>query len=275
MNIVFQRSLCVSRQIRRVPPGTRKTQSTRIAYLLRCRTSHVHLRKNRRVGGIGLAFGCAVYAVRSRVVCSMAMDGIVGSCACLCFAFAFVPILSPATNERVQKPTDELDDIKWSVATIVSFLPYFNWTSWLLVAFDSEFPLAYYLLSALYLAPSIESGFQMDSFTVFMIVLGVLHIQVERIAQTEPEFLSTMKNDDSVDSINPLGLVISLFQQFKKQSPLKVSSKKKLPSGSGKTSISELVDKELNKSRKELEDAKELAQLEKQFWDDEFDNRGE
>lgn len=77
--------------------------------------------------------------------------------------------------------------------------------------------------------------------------------------------------------MNPLSvlssLVNSISESFKKQSPGKVESKKTLPNGSRRSSISELVDKELTKTRKELEDAKELAKLEKQYWDNEFDNR--
>lgn len=67
------------------------------------------------------------YITPTREVFSMSLDTFIGGFAALSLAVGVLPLLNP-NAKAVKKETDELDDIKWSVATVVSFLPYFNWT---------------------------------------------------------------------------------------------------------------------------------------------------
>lgn len=92
--------------------------------VLRTKWSRRDLRTRRRAVGLELFIG---YVSPAREVFSMSLDTFLGGFAALSLAFGILPLLSP-NAKTVKKETDELDDIKWSVATVVSFLPYFNWT---------------------------------------------------------------------------------------------------------------------------------------------------
>eukprot|EP00884_Botryococcus_braunii_P018998 jgi/Botrbrau1/5782/Bobra.0155s0005.1 len=70
--------------------------------------------------------------------------------------------------------------------TVISFFPVFNWLAWVFAAFDDPARASlYYTYTALYLLPLLRNGFQIDSPTIAWLVLGILHVQVERIARTE------------------------------------------------------------------------------------------
>lgn len=71
-----------------------------------------------------------------------AINSLVGGSAVICFALAFVPLLTYEEGKSVDlmaltisrpdgrgvREEDDLETIKWSVASIVSFFPYLNWT---------------------------------------------------------------------------------------------------------------------------------------------------
>lgn len=51
---------------------------------------------------------------------------------------------------------------------------------------DEESRYFYWLLSILYALPYITEGFSLDGFEIFCLLFGVAHMQIERIAATEP-----------------------------------------------------------------------------------------
>ncbi|EFJ45407.1 hypothetical protein VOLCADRAFT_121169 [Volvox carteri f. nagariensis] len=94
---------------------------------------------------------------------------------------------------------DEDDNFVWGLMGFISFLPLFNWLAWVLAAISDEDRAALYgVYAALYGSPLLLRGLDwQDPWMVFMLVLCVVHVQAERIAQTEPEALR---------SIRPVGL---------------------------------------------------------------------
>ena len=88
-------------------------------------------------------------------------------------------------------PEDTFEtSVRWSVMTVLSFFPYFNFASWAFAAIDAGGLMAvnsdrdtndqsyFWLLSILYFVPYIVDGFQLDTFTLFTIALGALHVCV-------------------------------------------------------------------------------------------------
>ena len=93
---------------------------------------------------------------------------------------------------------DEFEDsVRWSVMTILSLFPYFNFVSWAFAAIDvvaavglgaeadseadseaREEATYFWLLSALYFTPYLIDGFQLDSFTLLTIAIGAAHVYV-------------------------------------------------------------------------------------------------
>lgn len=61
-----------------------------------------------------------------------------------------------------------------------------------LAAGEDRDPRAYYALAALYALPLARSGLEVDGFALALLVLGALHLQAERIAQTEPEAMAEL-----------------------------------------------------------------------------------
>lgn len=87
------------------------------------------------------------------------------------------------------------------------------------------------------------------------------------MAQTEPAILGSVVEDRSQFS-SPLK---SVSQAIGRQLPM-IVSKSRLFAGREKGStISELVDRELTKKERDLEEAEELARLEQKFWDERFE----
>ncbi|KAK9828117.1 hypothetical protein WJX81_006542 [Elliptochloris bilobata] len=80
----------------------------------------------------------------------------------------------------------EGEEVKWGVMTVISFIPLFNWLAWVFAAFDDpQRARLYYLFAAVYAVPSLRNGFTLDSFSIACLLLGIVHVQVERVAQTE------------------------------------------------------------------------------------------
>eukprot|EP00798_Chlamydomonas_sp_ICE-L_P023029 gene23029-30222_t len=96
------------------------------------------------------------------------------------------------------------DGFEWGLAGVVSCIPIFGFVAWVLPAITAgpsnpsstsataPSPASlYYAYSALYALPVLRSGFDFDSYSFLMLVLCVAH--VERIVNTEPELLDTLK----------------------------------------------------------------------------------
>lgn len=79
------------------------------------------------------------------------------------------------------------DNVRWSVMSVTSCLPYLNYLGWVFGAlYEEEGPTLYWVLSFLYFLPYVMDGFRLDGFTILTLCMGVVHMQIERIAQTEP-----------------------------------------------------------------------------------------
>mmetsp|Transcript_36413 Transcript_36413/g.81030 ORF Transcript_36413/g.81030 Transcript_36413/m.81030 type:complete len:312 (-) Transcript_36413:698-1633(-) len=101
----------------------------------------------------------------------------------------------------VKAPIEE--NFEWAVAGVVSCIPLFNWLTWVLPALQDDSRAAlYYSYAALYIVPLLRSGFDFDTHTLLMLFLCAVHVQMERIARTEPEVLQSMR---------PLALVSGLL----------------------------------------------------------------
>ncbi|BDA48034.1 hypothetical protein COCOBI_11-2910 [Coccomyxa sp. Obi] len=109
-----------------------------------------------------------------------------------------LPLLTGAakTSTGPTVDTDEEDGIKWGVMTIISCFPLLNWLAWVFAAFDDEerAPI-YYTNAFVYLLPWLSRGFELDRFSIACLLVGIAHVQVERIAQTEPEIVQLPSPD--------------------------------------------------------------------------------
>lgn len=80
---------------------------------------------------------------------------------------------------------------------LVSCVPAFNWTAWLLPTIPAmeqtkQQVVKFALLSALYALPLIVSGLNLDSFSASMFMISLVHMQIERLVATEPETLDDL-----------------------------------------------------------------------------------
>ncbi|KAL4433056.1 hypothetical protein ABPG77_006483 [Micractinium sp. CCAP 211/92] len=111
----------------------------------------------------------------------------------LALGFSALPILTGDSLERNEQrflqPTDEdsAENIRWSVMGVLSVLPFINPMAWVFAALDDDdASTLYYSLAFIYALPYFASGFELDGFAIFSVLLCILHVQLERIAQTEP-----------------------------------------------------------------------------------------
>lgn len=82
---------------------------------------------------------------------------------------------------------EDTDSIKWSVMGVLSFLPFLHPLAWIFAALDDEdSSTVYYSFAFLYALPYIANGLQFDSPAALAMIVGIAHVQLERIAQTEP-----------------------------------------------------------------------------------------
>jgi len=51
---------------------------------------------------------------------------------------------------------------------------------------DEDSSLLYWALAFVYTLPYIRSGLDLDGYAIAMLILGAVHMQIERVAQTEP-----------------------------------------------------------------------------------------
>ena len=51
---------------------------------------------------------------------------------------------------------------------------------------DDEYSTVYWTFAFLYSLPYLSNGFQVDEFAMLMLLVSVIHMQIERVAQTEP-----------------------------------------------------------------------------------------
>lgn len=69
----------------------------------------------------------------------------------------------------------------WSLTGFVSFIPFLNWTAWILPALEGTSPALFYGLAALYLLPLLHAGVgNFDSTAVFAVVLWRARLAMRR-----------------------------------------------------------------------------------------------
>lgn len=108
-------------------------------------------------------------------------------------SLSLLPILTGDSKERNQRrflqpnAEESAENIKWGVMTTLSLFPFLNPLSWVFGALDDEdSALLYWTFAAIYTFPYLSNGFELDGYAVGALLLGAVHMQIERIAQTEP-----------------------------------------------------------------------------------------
>mmetsp|Transcript_43756 Transcript_43756/g.109781 ORF Transcript_43756/g.109781 Transcript_43756/m.109781 type:complete len:292 (-) Transcript_43756:310-1185(-) len=164
-------------------------------------------RKPRRSGmGEGDFGACArtpQRAPRRAIHCSAGgLDGFTAAaatCSALGIAFSLAR-RRPEPAQPTASPADADDGFfGWFLAAFLSLVPLANWTAWLVAAQledaeaeDSSSPTLCYAFAALYALPLLHGGIAPDASDVLILALGALHLQVERVAQTDPGALSAL-----------------------------------------------------------------------------------
>eukprot|EP01024_Parvocaulis_polyphysoides_P037921 TRINITY_DN33899_c1_g1_i1.p1 TRINITY_DN33899_c1_g1~~TRINITY_DN33899_c1_g1_i1.p1 ORF type:complete len:310 (+),score=32.89 TRINITY_DN33899_c1_g1_i1:217-1146(+) len=106
---------------------------------------------------------------------------------------------------------EEGDNVKWSVMGVISCIPYLNYLAWIFGALeDEQNKNIYYAYAALYFLPWIKQGFEFDFWQVWILALGIVHVQVERLVITEPQQTS-QKLENFVGNLNILKQISSKF----------------------------------------------------------------
>ena len=140
---------------------------------------------------------------------SLAVHAGVGSTMLLAVA-ASLSIPRGAADRAPAPPPDGVDDfedsVRWSVITVLSLFPYFNFASWAFAAIDAGAGAGlgtgaddeddeeggeagyFWLLSGLYFVPYLVDGFQLDTFTLATILLGAAHVYVGPIPSARMHF---------------------------------------------------------------------------------------
>ncbi|KAL9239758.1 hypothetical protein vseg_014050 [Gypsophila vaccaria] len=89
---------------------------------------------------------------------------------------------SPRIDADIDTDTDSSTDARFAVMSIISFIPFFNWLSWVFALMDTGNP-RYAVYSLVYLAPYLRTNLSLspdDSWLpIASIPLCILHIQLE------------------------------------------------------------------------------------------------
>ncbi|GLU17575.1 hypothetical protein SLE2022_339360 [Rubroshorea leprosula] len=94
-------------------------------------------------------------------------------------------LLFPVTGSREEEDGDSainLGDMRFAAMGIISFIPYFNWLSWVFAWLDTG-KRRYALYSLVYLAPYLRSNLSLSPeeswLPIASIVFGIIHVQLE------------------------------------------------------------------------------------------------
>lgn len=124
-------------------------------------------------------------------------------------------LLLPVTDGDGTEDSDNndsafgLSDARFSVMGIISFIPYFNWLSWVFAWLDTG-KKRYVVYSLVYLAPYIRSNMSLSLeeswLPIASIVLGIVHIQLE----------ASIKNGD-IQGFNIFSNAVNQFSSMTSQ----------------------------------------------------------
>ncbi|KAJ9515695.1 hypothetical protein QJQ45_002676 [Haematococcus lacustris] len=104
-----------------------------------------------------------------------------------------VSIVSLALRFEPLPDAEAADGSSYAVMGVVSCIPLVSWTAWLLPCILEPARSRLYLTwAALYAAPFLRDGFDLTGYSMAMLALGALHIQVARLAATEPAILKRL-----------------------------------------------------------------------------------
>ena len=128
-------------------------------------------------------------------------------------ALSAAPLLGPpppppgrgkrsSKSSAADKEADAADaEVTWTLAGVVALIPFTNWVAWLGLALDIDTDEAgtadsaaadasrrvrYLAFAALYALPYLHSGLSVDALDVVAVLACAAHVQLERIAVTEP-----------------------------------------------------------------------------------------
>jgi hypothetical protein len=117
------------------------------------------------------------------------------------------PPLSRAKRSAKSAADSEADaadaEVTWTLAGVVALIPFTNWVAWLGLALDIDTEdvagttgapdsadasrrVRYLAFAALYALPYLHSGLNVDALDVVAVLACAAHVQLERIAVTEP-----------------------------------------------------------------------------------------
>lgn len=102
--------------------------------------------------------------------------------ACMLNSLLFPYVKDEQEQEEEQNAAIGPTDARFAVMTIISFIPYFNWLSWIFAWMDTEKP-RYAVYAAVYLAPYLRTNLSLSPeeswLPIASIVLCIIHIQLE------------------------------------------------------------------------------------------------
>ncbi|GMH44966.1 hypothetical protein BSKO_12923 [Bryopsis sp. KO-2023] len=208
----------------------------------------------------------------------MVMNTLLGGSAVTALAYGSIPLITheEAPNERLHFVKDD-DAIKWTVAGVVSCIPFLNWVAWVFIGLDCDVSFPFFMLAFLYSTPFLMSGFDLNQFATFMFLAGILHVQVERLAQTEPNALiaSLEGNKELLKALRASGsyLSTSLSELMGGVGSNVEALNKKADRHAKDSSLMEMIDAEMKSGEQELKRSKELADVEKGLWDETLGDR--
>lgn len=109
-----------------------------------------------------------------------------------CIGISTLVLLSKGLESQSmdQESLEDSNEFIWSVSTVTSLIPVFNWLTWILPALESKQPARFYLFAAIYAIPVFVRGLptgEVEPTTIALYILCALHLQVELAAATNPQ----------------------------------------------------------------------------------------
>ncbi|CAA0406886.1 unnamed protein product [Arabidopsis thaliana] len=124
--------------------------------------------------------------------------------ACILSSFVF-PVAKRVNDEEEEEENSAIvsTDMRLAAMGIISFIPYFNWLSWVFAWLDTG-KSRYAVYALVYLLPYLSSNLSISPeeswLPITSIVLGIIHVQLEAsIANGDVETLSFFRNSSDED----------------------------------------------------------------------------